>query len=115
MGRNSPRYSAGASGLRSQVSWWAGPPFMKSKMQALARPKLPPGAEEPSAALPEHRPSKSGLMPASASPPAQRASRRDIDADKRKLEQPEVMAHPMIESGVPARPPSHWHIELLAL
>src|SRR3954470_22867265 len=36
MDLNSPRYSAGASGFMSQVSWWAGPPHMNRTMQAFA-------------------------------------------------------------------------------
>ena len=38
MGLNSPRNSAGASGLGSQVSCWAGPPHMNRTMHALALP-----------------------------------------------------------------------------
>src|SRR6516162_9175832 len=40
MAANSPRYSAGASGLGSQVSCWAGPPHMNRTMQALALPPV---------------------------------------------------------------------------
>src|SRR5688572_31142027 len=38
MDLKSPRYSLGASGLRSQVSWWAGPPHMNRTMQDFALP-----------------------------------------------------------------------------
>ena len=42
IGRNSPRTCSGASGLRSHVSCCAGPPHMKSRMHAFARPKVVP-------------------------------------------------------------------------
>src|SRR5688572_18811419 len=42
MGRNSPRISAGASGLGSNVSMWLGPPAIQRRMQDLGRG--PPGA-----------------------------------------------------------------------
>src|SRR5689334_10240752 len=35
MGRNSPRTSDGASGLRSHMSWWLGPPDRWTLMSAL--------------------------------------------------------------------------------
>src|SRR5690606_37916448 len=40
-GLNSPRTSAGASGLRSQVSKWLGPPHMNRKMHRFTLPKPP--------------------------------------------------------------------------
>lgn len=39
-GRNSPRHSVSPSGLRSQMSWWAGAPKRKTRMHDFARPAL---------------------------------------------------------------------------
>src|SRR5262245_19921312 len=72
---------------------------MKSKMQALARPKLFPDAGEPDVPLPKQQVSRSGLMPASASPLARRTWRRDRRAAWRKLEQAEVMTHSLKGPG----------------
>ena len=52
IGPNSPRTSAGASGLGSQVECWGGPPIRNSTMHDLARPKDEPHAGVPAAAAP---------------------------------------------------------------
>ena len=41
IGLNSPRYSAGASGLRSQVSRWLGPPPFQIRMTEVSLVALP--------------------------------------------------------------------------
>ena len=41
IGLNSPRISAGASGLRSNMSWCGGPPGRKTMMTALCELRIP--------------------------------------------------------------------------
>ena len=93
IGRNSPRTSAGASGFMSQVSCCAGPPHMKSRMQAFALPKeaAESGGAEFATDCPEivrasrnlgrERPSKPKL-------PARMTSRRDRDNARPRFWQP---------------------------
>src|SRR5262249_31039441 len=67
----SPRYSAGASGLRSQVSWCAGPPHMNRTMHDFA---LPSGLSPFVAS--RARSSSGSPSPTRGRAPARRTSRR---------------------------------------
>ena len=69
IGLNSPRTSAGASGLGSQVSCCGGPPRWKRTMQALALPRVAPAARA--------RRSRAGSdRPKALRPPTRSHSRR---------------------------------------
>ena len=48
IGRNVPRTASGASGLRSHMSMWAGPPERNRRMTDFARPLGGPEAAEAS-------------------------------------------------------------------
>ena len=58
IGRNGPRIVLGASGLRSNVSSWLGPPNKNRKMTFLARAGRPAGSLRPPAPWAELNPSK---------------------------------------------------------
>ena len=81
--RSSPRISAGASGLGSQVSSWLGPPHRKIRMHDFARPN-PSGL----AAAARLRYSSGNPNPAIARAPARIADRREIPRPRRNSRQP---------------------------
>ena len=71
IGLNSPRYSAGASGFRSHVSMWLGPPPFQIRMTevSFAARREPPGR-------PAARSTSASVRPARPSKPALRKLRR---------------------------------------
>src|SRR5262249_7726090 len=68
---NSPRYSAGASGLGSHISMWLGPPRIHNRMTELTR-----AGALGRAAFASARSSWGRVMPAAPSAPARRKPRR---------------------------------------
>src|SRR5262245_55062695 len=100
IGLNSPRISAGASGLRSQVSCCAGPPRMNNKMHDLAVPKPPVDGLAAAHVRPRNNSGKA--MPAVPRLPIWRKSRREMPSHKRYPEprifsigkSPEIGLHP---------------------
>lgn len=79
IGGNSPRTSAGASGFRSNVSIWGGPP-MKRRMHALARPA--PRATGVDACV-RARNSARKASPFGPRAPSYRNSRRELPSHQR--------------------------------
>ena len=75
MGRNGPRTSAGASGFKSNVSKWLGPPSSQSRIQALARL-----LEVSARALDWHQ--SVNPSPSAVSAPMRSASRRWIPSQR---------------------------------
>src|SRR4051812_5476947 len=76
IGLNSPRTSAGASGLRSKVASCDGPPPMNSRMHAFALPKPLAEARFGGEAVARRRSSAGRAKPPAPSPPMRRKLRR---------------------------------------
>src|SRR4051812_18259669 len=74
MASNSPLYSAGASGLGSNVSKWVGPPSIQTRMHDFA---LAVGVFTASAATPLARNAVTSPPPSSVPSPSWRQSRRE--------------------------------------
>jgi hypothetical protein len=68
MGRNSPRISEGASGLRSNMSMWLGPPSIHKRMQFTSRFGLAACCA---------RKTCGKLNPSAVNPPKRKASHRE--------------------------------------
>ena len=97
IGANSPRYSAGACGLRSKVSMWLIPPHSQSTISDLGARGVAPGDGADSA-----RKSCPSESPASAAPPARRTPRRgSVPGQVRKVDAEELMGG-LICSGAAA-------------
>src|SRR5262245_58249874 len=79
IGFNSPRISAGASGLRSQVSSCGGPPVRKSNTHRFARANPASAVDEVGAARNQH----GRDSPRHPSAPTRKKSRRDVPSHRR--------------------------------
>src|SRR5271165_846383 len=76
-GLNSPRISAGASGLRSYMSSWVGPPFSQTMMTLFGAERMAPSARRRSRSAKDR--------PRAPSPPTRRRSRRVRPSQNRLL------------------------------
>src|SRR5688572_2722851 len=83
MGRNGPRTSSGASGLRSKVSRWLGPPHMNRRMHRLALPNPAPADVTSAEAGTDDK-----TLASEAAPPAARTDLRLTEAQRRNSEHP---------------------------
>src|SRR6266545_5731967 len=93
MGRNGPRRCCGASGLRSKVSSWLGPPKRKRKITLFALPPRPAPASSAARTF-------GSESPRSPAPPACNTSRRESPSHV-------LRGRPKIESTFP---PSGHHL-----
>jgi len=84
IGPNSPRTSAGASGLGSHVECWGGPPIRNSTMHDRARPKDEAPGSAPAAVAPgRSRSVKLNPAPRQPKPPIRTTSRRFQPSQRR--------------------------------